>query len=127
MMIFVNEVYKQKRLSKEQAIGFLKLLNPIAPHITEELFQTVFNKKDTLTYQEWPSYDESKLVLNEIEVVIQVNGKLRDRVFVSPDEEGEIVKKKALLAENVVRFTEGKQIVKVIYVPGKLVNVVIKE
>jgi leucyl-tRNA synthetase len=80
-----------------------------------------------LTYQEWPSYDESKLVLNEIEVGIQVNGKLRDRVFVSPDEEGEIVKKKALLAENVVRFTEGKQIVKVIYVPGKLVNVVIKE
>ncbi|MCV2232878.1 leucine--tRNA ligase [Acholeplasma manati] len=127
MMIFVNEVYKQKRLSKEQAIGFLKLLNPIAPHITEELFQTVFNKKDTLTYQEWPSFDESKLVLNEIEVVIQVNGKLRDRVFVSPDEAGDIVKQKALLAENVVRFTEGKQIVKVIYVPGKLVNVVIKE
>ena len=127
MMIFVNEVYKQKRLSKEQAIGFLKLLNPIAPHITEELFQTVFNKKDTLTYQEWPSFDESKLVLNEIEVVIQVNGKLRDRVFVSPDEVDNIVKQKALLAENVVRFTEGKQIVKVIYVPGKLVNVVIKE
>ncbi len=127
MMIFVNEVYKQKRLSKEQAIGFLKLLNPITPHITEELFQTVFNKKDTLTYQEWPSFDESKLVLNEIEVVIQVNGKLRDRVFVSPDEADNIVKQKALLAENVVRFTEGKQIVKVIYVPGKLVNVVIKE
>ena len=127
MMIFVNEVYKQKRLSKEQAIGFLKLLNPIAPHITEELFQTVFNKKDTLTYQEWPTFDESKLVLNEIEVVIQVNGKLRDRVFVSPDEDSEIVKKKALLAENVVRFTEGKQIVKVIYVAGKLVNIVVKE
>jgi len=127
MMIFVNEVYKQKRLSKEQAVGFLKLLNPIAPHITEELFQSVFNKKDTITYQEWPSYDESKLVLSEIEVVVQVNGKLRDRVFVSPDEESEVVKKKALLAENVVRFTEGKQIVKVIYVPGKLVNVVIKE
>lgn len=126
-MIFVNEVYKQKRLSKEQAIGFLKLLNPIAPHITEELFQTVFNKKDTLTYQEWPTFDESKLVLNEIEVVIQVNGKLRDRVFVSPDEDSEIVKKKALLAENVVRFTEGKQIVKVIYVAGKLVNIVVKE
>jgi leucyl-tRNA synthetase len=127
MMIFVNEVYKQKRISKEQAIGFLKLLNPIAPHITEELFQTVFNKKDTLTYQEWPQFDESKLVLNEIEVVVQVNGKLRDRVFVSPEEDGELVKKKALLAENVVRFTEGKQIVKVIYVQGKLVNVVVKE
>lgn len=127
MMIFVNEVYKQKRLSKEQAVGFLKLLNPIAPHITEELFQSVFNKKDTITYQEWPGYDESKLVLSEIEVVVQVNGKLRDRVFVSPDEESEVVKKKALLAENVVRFTDGKQIVKVIYVPGKLVNVVIKE
>ncbi len=127
MMIFVNEVYKQKRISKEQAIGFLKLLNPIAPHITEELFQTVFNKKDTLTYQEWPQFDESKLVLNEIEVVVQVNGKLRDRVFVAPDEDSEVVKKKALLAENVVRFTEGKQIVKVIYVAGKLVNVVVKE
>lgn len=127
MMIFVNEVYKQKRLSKEQAIGFLKLLNPIAPHITEELYQTVFNKKDTITYQEWPSFDESKLVLNVIEVVVQVNGKLRDRVMVSPDEDAEVVKKLALQAENVVRFTEGKQIVKVIYVPSKLVNVVIKE
>lgn len=127
MMIFVNEVYKQKRLSKAQAIGFLKLLNPIAPHMTEELYQTVFNKKDTITYQEWPTYDEAKLVLNEIEVVVQVNGKLRDRVFVSPDEDGEVVKKRALLAENVMRFTENKQIIKVIYVPGKLVNVVIKD
>ena len=80
MMIFVNDVYKQKHFSRNQAIGFLKLLNPIAPHITEELYQTVFNKKGTLTYQEWPNYDESKLVLDEVEVVVQVNGKLRDKM-----------------------------------------------
>jgi leucyl-tRNA synthetase len=126
MMIFVNDVYKKKTFSKTQAIGFLKMLNPIAPHITEELYQTVFNKKDSITYQEWPSFDESKLVLDEIEVVVQVNGKLRDRVQVKPDEAEAVVKDLALKAPNVVKFTEGVTVVKVIYIPNKLVNIVVK-
>ena len=126
MMIFVNDVYKKKTFSKTQAIGFLKMLNPIAPHITEELYQTVFNKKDSITYQEWPSFDESKLVLDEIEVVVQVNGKLRDRVQVKPDEKESVVKDLALKAPNVVKFTEGVTVVKVIYIPNKLVNIVVK-
>ena len=102
------------------------MLNPIAPHITEELYQTVFNKKDSITYQEWPSFDESKLVLDEIEVVVQVNGKLRDRVQVKPDEKESVVKDLALKAPNVVKFTEGVTVVKVIYIPNKLVNIVVK-
>lgn len=126
MMIFVNEVYRQKQLSKAQAIGFLKMLNPIAPHITEELYQTVFNKKDTITYEEWPIFDESKLVLDQIEVVVQVNGKLRDRVQVKPDETETVVKKMAFEAPNVIKFTEGKEVLKVVYVPNKLVNIVVK-
>ena len=126
MMIFVNDVYRQKVFSKAQAIGFLKLLNPIAPHITEELYQTVFNKKDTIAYQEWPTVDESKLVLDEIEVVIQVNGKLRDRISVKPNEDETLVKKLALEAPNVVKFTEGLAIVKVIYIQNKIVNIVVK-
>lgn len=126
MMIFVNDVYRKKVLSKAQAIGFLKMLNPIAPHITEELYQTVFNKKDSITYQEWPTFDESKMILDEIEVVIQVNGKLRDRIAVSQDTDEAAIKALALKAENVAKHIEGAQIVKVIYIPKKLVNIVIK-
>ncbi len=126
MMIFVNDVYRKKTFSRAQAIGFLKLLNPIAPHITEELYQTVFNKKDPLTYQEWPSFDEAKLVLDEVEVVVQVNGKLRDRMKAALDLSNDEVKKMALGLENVVKHIEDKEIVKIIIIPNKLVNIVIK-
>jgi leucyl-tRNA synthetase len=126
MMTFVNDVYKAKKFSRNQAIGFLKLLNPICPHITEELYATVFNRKHSIAYEQWPTYDENKLVLEETEIVVQVNGKTRDKTTVKMDLSEDELKEKALSLGNVVRHTSGKQIVKVIVVPNKLVNIVVK-
>ncbi|MFA5720245.1 MAG: leucine--tRNA ligase [Acholeplasmataceae bacterium] len=126
LMIFVNDVFKTKKLSRQQAIGFLKLLNPIAPHITEELYQTVFNKKDTLTYEEWPTYNPKKLVLENIEMVVQVNGKLRDKMTIPKDLSEEDIKEKALSLRNVLNHTKDKEVVRVIVIKGKLVNIVIR-
>lgn len=126
MMTFVNDVYKAKKFSRNQATGFLKLLNPICPHITEELYATVFNRKHSIAYEQWPTYDENKLVLEETEIVVQVNGKTRDKTTVKMDLSEDELKEKALSLGNVVRHTSGKQIVKVIVVPNKLVNIVVK-
>lgn len=126
MMIFVNDVYKHKKFSRNQAIGFLKLLNPIAPHITEELYQTVFNRKDTIAYEEWPSYDEKKLLKEDVEIVVQVNGRLRDKMTVTRNLDKEEVKKRALTLRNVLNFTAGKEIIKIIVIENKLVNIVVK-
>ncbi len=127
MMIFVNDVYKERKLSRGQAIGFLKLLNPICPHITEEIYQTVFNRKHTIAYEQWPSYDETKLILEEVEMVVQVNGRLRDKMTVSLNEDEEVLKEKALSLGNVIRHTSGKQIVRIIVVPNKLINIVVRD
>ncbi len=127
MMIFVNEVHKKRRFSREQAIGFLKLINPICPHITEEIYHTVFNKKDTIAYEQWPSFDETKLVLEDVEIVVQVNGRLRDKMRVDLNTPREVVEERALQLRNVMNHTKGKQIVKIIVVENKLVNIVVKD
>ncbi len=124
MMIFTNEAYKANVLPVEYVEGFIKLLNPIAPHLTEEVWQ-ILGHNDTITYETWPAYDESKTIDEEVEIAVQVNGKLRDRINVKMGEDGEVVKNLALKAENVVRHTENKQIRKVIYVPNKIVNIVV--
>ena len=126
MMIFVNDVFKAKKISHQQAIGFLKLLNPIAPHITEELYQTVFNKKDTLAYEEWPTYDSQKLILENIEMVVQVNGRLRDKMIISKDLDETLIKEKALSLRNVLNHTQDKEIIRVIVIKNKLINIVVK-
>lgn len=124
MMIFINEVYKQEYFPREYALGFIKLLNPIAPHITEEIW-SILGHKETISYEPWPTYDETKLVADEIEIVIQVNGKLRDRLIIKPDSEEEAVKELALKQENVIRHIENKNIRKVIYVKNKIINIVV--
>ncbi|XMB85680.1 leucine--tRNA ligase [Mycoplasmatota bacterium WC44] len=124
MMIFVNEVYKVKKISKEYVIGFLKLLNPICPHITEEINENIGNKK-ILAYQTWPSYDENKLVESTIEIVVQVNGKVRDKIKIDASASEADVKELAL-TDKVKGFTDGLNIIKVIYVKGKLVSIVAK-
>jgi len=123
MMIFINEVYKVKKISKEYLINFLKLLNPIAPHITEELNQQLSDEE--LAYQKWPIYDDKLLVEDTIELVVQVNGKVRDKIIVSVDESEDTIKKMAL-TDKVVEFTSQKEIVKIIYVKGRLVSIVVK-
>jgi len=125
MMIFINECYKVDNVPKEYIRGFIKLLYPIAPHICEEMYQQLFGG-DTLTYEPWPTYDESKTIENEIEIGVQVNGKLRASVKIVKDEDQEKVKEKALKEENVLKNIEGKEIVKVIVVPNRIVNIVVR-
>ena len=102
----------------------LTLLNPLAPHVTEELNEMLGYKPICET--EWPKYDEAKTIDSEKTIGVQVNGKLRASITIGIDEDEESVKAKALAEENVIKFTEGKEIVKIIVVPNKIVNIVVK-
>ncbi len=124
MMIFVNAVYKETVFPKEYAEGFVKLLHPLAPHVTEELWETVLGHNDTLAYEAWPTYDEEKTKDNEVTIVIQINGKLRDKVSVAATATKEEIEKAALNTDRVQELLTGLTIRKVIVVPGKLVNIV---
>lgn len=124
LMIFVNEANKVKTLSHEQAKGLLLLLNPIAPHITEEIWEVKLGMKDCMVFQQWPKFDENKMQESEIEIVIQINGKLKAKLKVasniSKDEQLKIAK------EAVNKELTDVTIVKEIVVPQKLVNFVVK-
>lgn len=123
LMVFVNEAYKAEVLPKEYMEGFVKMLSPIAPHLCEELWEKL-GHEGTITYEAWPTYDEAKLVDNEVEIVIQVNGKVRTKMTVSRDASAKELEEIALNDETVKGFIEGKTVRKVIAVPGKLVNIV---
>lgn len=124
MMIFVNEVYKKQTIGKEMARGFLKLLNPICPHLTEEINKEILKQNEELIYSDWPIYHEAYLVVDEVEMVVQVNGKLRARFMVSFDENQEVVKEIALNHQNVTKHLEGLTVRKIVVIPNKLVNIV---
>ncbi|WP_313629384.1 leucine--tRNA ligase [Enterococcus italicus] len=123
MMVFVNEAYKAESLCYEYVEGFVQLLAPIAPHISEELWEVLGNK-DGISYVAWPTFDEAALVENEVEMVIQVNGKVRSKVTVALNEDKAIIEKLATEDALVQDFISGKTIRKVIVVPNKLVNIV---
>lgn len=123
MMIFINTCYKVDVLPKKYALGFLQLLNPVAPHITEELWQLLGNK-ESITYSTWPKYDEEKIKEDTFNLPIQVNGKLRSSVDIAlnlPEEEV-----KEIAHKQVASYLEGKTIVKEIYVKNKIYNIVVK-
>ena len=124
MMIFINEAYKAENLPVEYVEGFIKLLNPIAPHMTEELW-SFLHKDESVTYQLWPTFDEAALVEDEIEIVLQVNGKVRGRLTIPADADREKMTELAIADEAVQKQLDGGQPKKVIAVPGKLVNVVL--
>ena len=126
MMIFVNALYKEEFIPREYAEGFMKLLNPVAPHITEEIWHEVLGHENTITYETWPTYDESKLVEDTYTMVVQVNGKVRGKIEVSTNASKEEMESLAMSIENVKKNIEGKEIVKVITIPSKLVNIVVK-
>ena len=125
LMVFVNEAYKVDDLPVEYIEGFIKMISPIMPHMAEELWSQ-FHESDTITYQPWPTYDSSKIVEDEVEMIVQVNGKVRAKMKMAKDTDRDESEKVALADENVKKFTDGKDIKKVIVVPNKIVNVVAK-
>ncbi|MFL2100195.1 leucine--tRNA ligase [Desemzia sp. FAM 23989] len=124
LMVFVNEAYKAEALPVEYIKGLIQLLAPIAPHLGEELWQKVTQSQEGISYAAWPTYDEKYLQKDEVEVVFQVNGKLRSKVQVSKEISKDDMEKLAMADEKVQQYIEGKNIRKVIVVPGKLVNIV---
>jgi leucyl-tRNA synthetase len=125
LMVFVNEAYKVDILPLEYVEGFIKLLNPIAPHMTEEIWQKL-GHDDTITYATWPTFDPAALVEDTVEIVVQVNGKLKAKLAASKDASKADLEKAALAEEKVQQATAGKTVRKVIVVPGKIVNIVAK-
>lgn len=125
MMIFINLANKEEVLPLEYAEGFLKLLNPVAPHITEELWSEM-GHTETITYSTWPTFDEAKTQEDTISLPVQINGKLRANVEIEKDEDQESVKQKVHNNDKIQAQIEEKQIVKEIYVPNRIYNIVIK-
>ena len=125
MMIFINEVYKAKEIYRPYFEGFIKMFDCICPFVGEEIW-SLLGHKDLITYEKWPTYDETKLVLNKIKIGVQVNGKLRDTIEILKDSDDEKVKEQALNSLNVKKNIEGKTIVKVIVVKNRIVNIVVK-
>ena len=124
-MIFINESYKVTSIPCEYAEAFVKLLNPIAPHMTEEIW-SMLGHEGTVSYEAWPTYDEAKLVSDTITIIAKVNGKLRARIDVRAGSSKEDMLEIAMAHENVQNFISWKEIVKTIAVPVKLVNIVVK-
>ena len=124
MMVFTNEASNWDIRPLSVMNDFLLLLAPFAPHIAEELYAKANGRDSTLAYQPWPSHDEAHLVESTIEMAVQVNGKLRDRIQIPADMDKSDIERIAMESENVQRHTEGKNVKKVIVIPGKLVNIV---
>jgi leucyl-tRNA synthetase len=124
MMIFINDCYKAEQIYKPYLKGFVQLFSTFAPHAGEELWQ-LLGGTTTIAYEPWPTYDESKLIKNEVEVIVQVNGKLRGKLVVAVDTEEQTLQTLALADTNVQTFIEGKPLRKVIIVKNKLVNIVV--
>ena len=124
MMIFVNAVYKEEVFPLYMAKNFIKMLNPICPFVTEEIWETIFNENESITYAEWPKYDEAKLLADTYTLVVQVNGKLRDRIEVATSSTNAEIEKVALESEKIKAHLEGLTVLKVVVVPKKLVNIV---
>ena len=123
-MSYLKKVRERGYITKRELKSFLIVLNPLAPHITSELFEIVFNKN--IIEESWPKYEENKLVKNTFNLVVQVNGKIRGKIEVTTDTTEEEMVELAKSIDNVKAFIDNKEIVKVITVPKKLVNIVVK-
>jgi leucyl-tRNA synthetase len=118
---FTKEVHRPRQAMNQ----FVLLLSPLAPHIAEELWQLLGNK-NTLAYEPWPKFDPAMLVLAEIEIPVQINGKVRGKISVPADLDAQGLEQAALQNEKIIEMVTGKEIVKKVIVPGRLVNFVIK-
>ena len=126
MMIFVNAVNKESIFPTEYAEGFIKLLNPLCPHITEEIWHEKLGHSNTITYEPWPKYDESKTIDSEIEIPVQLNGKLKATIFAPLDSDEETVRNIVHSNNTVNGLLEGKTVVKEIFVKNKIYNIVVR-
>ncbi|GIP48264.1 leucine--tRNA ligase [Paenibacillus sp. J53TS2] len=124
LMIFVNEAYKTDAVPKAAAENFVQLLSPLAPHLAEELWERL-GHTGTITYESWPAYDEAWTVEAEVEIVVQVNGKIVERTKISKDLDQAVMQEHSLSLPSVQQAVAGKTIRKVVAVPGKLVNIVV--
>ena len=124
MMIFVNDCYKEEKVYKEYLISLAQLLFPFAPHLGSEMYEVLTGKKD-IDYKPWPIYDESKLVLSEKGVVVQINGKIRAKFNISSDASDDDIYNEALKQDNVIKNIGGKEIKKHFVIKGKMVSIVI--
>ena len=125
LMVFVNEAYKVDVLPVEYMEGFVKMIAPLMPHLAEELWSQ-FNESETITYQPWPTYDEKALVEDEVEMIVQVNGKVRAKIKMAKDADNKDVEDAAFANEHVHSFVDGKDVKKVIVIPNRIVNIVVK-
>lgn len=124
LMVFINECYKADALPKVYMEGFVKLLSPICPHIAEELWAKLTAGNTSIAYETWPAYDEAKLVDDEVEIVVQINGKVKTKLMVPADANKDALEQIAMEDSQVKEQIDGKTVRKVIAVPGKLVNIV---
>lgn len=124
MMILTTEMEKTESIEKEDFKKFLQILSPFAPHITEEIWKELGNKK-SINFSEWPKYDENLIKDDEIKIAVQVNGKVRAEMMIGADETEEEIKQKALKNESVLKFVGTSELRKVIYVKNRLLNIVI--
>jgi leucyl-tRNA synthetase len=124
MMEFVNFIYKQDTVARSSLASFVLLLAPYAPHMAEELWEKLGNT-ESISTADWPTYDEAKLVSDTITIVVQVNGKVRDQLVLPADVSKEQAEAAALASEKIQSWLDGNEPKKVIYVPGKLVSIVV--
>ena len=125
MMSLVNDFSKKGSVTKGEYKTLITLLNPVAPHMTEELWLT-YGNGELLSLQPWPKYDEGKTVDDEIEIVVQINGKIKDKLMIPAGLDKDGTQEAAMNTEKIKGLIDGKNVVKVIAVPGKLVNIVVK-
>ena len=125
LMVFVNDCYKAEFIPRKYALGFIQLLAPFAPHLAEEMWE-IYGNTESISYAPWPTFDESKLVSDTVEIVVQLMGKVKAKLDVKKDLTPAELEQIVLANEEVKELIEGKQVMKVIVVPGRLVNIVAK-
>ena len=125
LMVFVNDCYKAEYIPRKYALGFIQLLAPFAPHLAEEMWE-VYGNTESISYVPWPTFDKSKLVSDTVEIVVQLMGKVKAKLDVKKDLTPAELEQIVLANEEVKELIEGKQVMKVIVVPGRLVNIVAK-
>ena len=125
LMVFINDCYKAEYIPRKYALGFIQLLAPFAPHLAEEMWE-IYGNTESISYVPWPTFDESKLVSDTVEIVVQLMGKVKAKLEVKKDLTPAELEQIVLANEEVKELIEGKQVMKVIVVPGRLVNIVAK-